>query len=138
MTERNTKQKKLILEAVRSREDHPTADEIYSDVHALDGRISRGTVYRNLHAMASNGEIMSVDLVPYAGRYDRKTQPHHHVICEVCGSVCDAPLEYESFRDKELEELTGFKVRKHEVIFRGVCAKCLAEIERGKEKGGKS
>lgn len=125
MAERNTKQKQIILEAVRQREDHPTAEEIFSDVRKVDDKISRATVYRNLHMLAKNGEISSVDLVPYAGRYDRRTCRHHHMICEICGSVFDAPVVYSEADDKILEEITGFKVRRHEVIFRGICEKCL-------------
>lgn len=134
MAERNTRQKQIILEAVKKHEDHPTAEEIYSDVRQLDDKISRATVYRNLHALAKNGEISSLDLVPYAGRYDRKICFHHHMICEVCGSVYDVPVEYSELEDQKLEELTGFKVRKHEVIFRGTCEKCLAETEKLEEE----
>ncbi len=129
MTERNTRQKQIILEAVRRREDHPTAEEIYSDVRKLDDRIGRATVYRNLNQLARNGEISSVDLVPEAVRYDRRNEYHHHFFCEVCGSVNDVPVEYSEAEDKKLEELTGFKVRRHEIIYRGICEKCLAEMK---------
>ena len=132
MTERNTRQKRIILDAVKSRDDHPTAEEIYSDVHRTDAKISRATVYRNLNQLAKNGEISGVDLVPDAGRYDRRNDRHHHMLCEVCGAVYDAPVEYSDDEDRKIEGLTGFKVRRHEVIFRGICAKCLSENEGGK------
>ena len=44
MQRRNTRQRKLILEVVRSMNDHPTADEIYLAVHERDEHIGRGTV----------------------------------------------------------------------------------------------
>ena len=131
MAERSTRQKRIILEAVKARDDHPTAEEIYSDVHRTDARISRATVYRNLNQLAGNGEISSVDLIPDAGRYDRRRERHHHMLCEKCGAVYDAPIAYSDDEDRMLEELTGFKVRRHEVIFRGICAKCLSEAEGG-------
>lgn len=53
--QRSTKQRQLILEAVEKRHDHPTADQIYLDVHAVDERISRGTVYRNLGILSASG-----------------------------------------------------------------------------------
>ena len=130
MAERNTKQKHIVLEAVKARNDHPTADAIYSDVHDIDSRISKATVYRNLHQLAKNEEISYIDLIPDAGRYDRRTDRHHHVLCEVCGSVIDAPIEYDVSEDRRLEELIGFRVRRHEVIFRGICVKCLAEMTK--------
>ena len=46
--QRNTRQRQLVLDAVRSRRDHPTAEQIYQSVHQVDAHVSRGTVYRNL------------------------------------------------------------------------------------------
>ena len=54
---RNTKQRKLVLDAVRQSYNHPTADEIYNVVREQDDKISRGTVYRNLNLLADAGEI---------------------------------------------------------------------------------
>ena len=33
---RNTRQRQLVLDAVRVRCDHPTAEDVYRDVHAID------------------------------------------------------------------------------------------------------
>ena len=57
---RNTRQRKLVLDAVRQSYNHPTADEIYNVVRAQDDKISRGTVYRNLNLLADAGEILSI------------------------------------------------------------------------------
>ena len=57
---RNTKQRKLVLDAVRQSYNHPTADEIYNAVRAQDDKNSRGTVYRNLNLLADAGEILSI------------------------------------------------------------------------------
>lgn len=134
MTERNTKQKQIIIDVVKSHDNHPTADEIYSFVHEKDSRISKATVYRVLHQLAKNGEICEVDSLPCAGRYDKRNDKHHHILCEKCGSVFDAPVDYDEFQDRKLEEITGFKIKRHEIIFRGICEKCLSEITRGDNK----
>ena len=57
---RNTKQRKLVLDAVRQSYNHPTADEIYNVVRAQDDKISRGTVYRNLNLLADAGSVEKV------------------------------------------------------------------------------
>lgn len=54
---RNTKQRKLVLDAVRQSYNHPTADEIYNAVREQDDKISRGTVYRNLNLLADAGRF---------------------------------------------------------------------------------
>lgn len=57
---RNTRQRQLVLDAVRVRCDHPTAEDVYRDVHAIDEHVSRGTVYRNLNLLAETGVITTV------------------------------------------------------------------------------
>lgn len=67
---RNTRQRKLVLDAVRQSYNHPTADEIYNAVREQDDKISRGTVYRNLNLLADAGEILSIK-TPGGSRFDR-------------------------------------------------------------------
>ena len=58
--QRKSRQRQQILDAVQTRCDHPTADQIYLDVRAKDERISRGTVYRNLGVLSEDGQITNV------------------------------------------------------------------------------
>lgn len=126
--QRNTKQRQLVLETVRSRHDHPSADQIYLDVRARDSRVSRGTVYRNLHLLAENGEILHVK-VPGADRFDSRLIFHYHMLCTECRTVCDVPLPYDETRDSVLSELTGYAINRHRTIFEGICSDCLARSE---------
>ena len=53
---RNTRQRRLVLDAVRALHNgHPTADDVFVEVRRHDGRISRGTVYRNLSLLSDEG-----------------------------------------------------------------------------------
>lgn len=88
---RNTRQRKLVLDAVRQSYNHPTADEIYNAVREQDDKISRGTVYRNLNLLADAGEILSIK-TPGGSRFDRTIEPHAHIICTSCSRVIDVPL----------------------------------------------
>jgi len=128
MKQRNTRQRQLVLDAVRSRTDHPTADQIYLAVREIDDKISRGTVYRNLGILEENGELLHVK-APDASRYDLTTGKHYHVHCTCCGMVCDAPLEYQYDHDERVAEVTGFQITGHETVFEGVCPACLAKQE---------
>lgn len=125
MQKRNTKQRELVLDAVRARRDHPTADEIYLDVRRHDGKISRGTVYRNLSVLCESGDITHVK-VPSADRYDLRLDRHYHFFCVRCGKVTDVPITYNSGYDEEAESETGFEVIRHRTIFEGLCSECLA------------
>ena len=121
--QRNSKQRRIILDAVTARSDHPTADQIYLDVRAIDGKISRGTVYRNLGILSENEEITNVK-VPAADRYDSRCDRHYHIFCTGCGRVFDAPLSYHAEYDGQIEEETGFQIHRHRLIFEGLCPDC--------------
>ena len=75
---RETKQRQMVLQAVQARKDHPTADQIFNDVHKLDPKISHGTVYRNLNLLCEDGLICHVR-VPGADRFDLRTDLHYHI-----------------------------------------------------------
>lgn len=120
---RNSKQRQMILDAVMTRCDHPTADQIYLDVRAKDDKISRGTVYRNLGILSEKDEITNVK-VPSADRYDSRLGRHYHIFCTGCGKVFDAPLKYREQYDEQIEKETGFKINRHRLIFEGLCTEC--------------
>ena len=71
----NTRQRQLVLDVVLARSDHPTADQVYADARAIDEKISRGTVYRNLHTLAARGDILQVKL-PDVDRYEELADRH--------------------------------------------------------------
>ncbi|MCI8824944.1 MAG: transcriptional repressor [Lachnospiraceae bacterium] len=124
--QRNSRQRKLILDIVASRHDHPTADQIYLDVRTQDSQISRGTVYRNLGILSENGEIANVK-VPAADRYDSRLDRHYHMFCTGCKRVFDVPLEYQEQYDEQVEKQTGFKISRHRLFFEGLCQECSLE-----------
>ncbi|MCI8717771.1 MAG: transcriptional repressor [Lachnospiraceae bacterium] len=124
--QRNSRQRKLILDIVASRHDHPTADQIYLDVRTQDSQISRGTVYRNLGILSENGEIANVK-VPAADRYDSRLDRHYHMFCTGCKRVFDVPLEYQEQYDEQVEKETGFKISRHRLFFEGLCQECSLE-----------
>lgn len=124
---RNSRQRQMILDAVSKRHDHPTADEIYLDVRAKDEKISRGTVYRNLGVLTENREISNVKLPP-ADRYDCRIDYHYHLLCTECNKVFDAPHIYHREFDEKAAEDTGFLIKRHRVVFEGVCPECRKKM----------
>lgn len=123
---RNTRQRKLVLDAVLQSCNHPTADEVYGIVHAQDERVSRGTVYRNLNLLADEGTILSIK-TPGGSRFDRTVKPHAHVICTSCGVVVDVPVPFDTSLDSDASEATGWAIASHYTIFEGLCPACQAQ-----------
>lgn len=120
---RNTRQRQLVLDAVRARYDHPSADQIYQDVRTVDEKISRGTVYRNLNVLVESGDIFHVK-VANAERFECGMDLHHHLLCTKCGSLCDVTFTYQIELDKKLAEETGYKIERHQTVFEGICPNC--------------
>lgn len=121
--QRNTKQRSLVLDVVRSHFDHPTAEQVYQDVHERNDKVSRATVYRNLNLLDELGQIQQV-AAPTANRFDLRVDPHYHLMCIKCGSVVDAPLEYQQSYDGLVAESSGFKLVDHQTLFKGICPSC--------------
>lgn len=125
---RTTKQKELIRKSVAECRTHPTADEIYLYVRKKDPKISRGTVYRNLSNLASDGELMHIKL-PGADRFDFRKDNHYHIICSVCGRVEDVSVPYDVQYDSFAENETGFENISHQTFFEGICPICKNKKE---------
>ncbi len=118
---RNTVQRTLVLETVRSLYNHPTAEEVYENVQVRCPNISRGTVYRNLNNLADDGDILRVQVANAPDRYDFTVEPHAHFRCRYCGRVFDFQLP-----DAPLPEglNEGFYVEDYQLVFCGSCPDC--------------
>lgn len=121
--QRNTKQRHMVLNAVRARCNHPSADQIYLDVRAIDDRISRGTVYRNLSVLVQQGEVFQVKL-SNMDRYECQAAKHYHLSCTQCDAICDAQLPYHEEMDEQAAQRTGYTVVRHHAVFEGLCPDC--------------
>ena len=87
--QRNTPQRRVILEELQKTSSHPTAAELYAKVRRRLPRISLGTVYRNLDLLAEMGKIQKLDLAGGETRFDGNPEPHCHMRCVRCGRVDD-------------------------------------------------
>ena len=121
--QRSTKQRQLILDTVKARHDHPSADQIYLDVRTEDDKISRGTVYRNLNILVEQGELLQVEL-PQTNRFEAQLTKHYHLVCKECGAVSDAPLPYQSSLDEEITAKLGYAIDQHQIVFHYICPAC--------------
>jgi len=120
---RMTKQRAIILEALRSVTSHPTADEIYGMVRKKLPHISLGTVYRNLELLTNSGEILRLDRAGVQKRFDGNVMPHQHVRCKACGRIGDAMGGVPAPAITEVSA-SGFTIHDVEVEFVGICEEC--------------
>ncbi|WP_035268340.1 Fur family transcriptional regulator [Desulfitibacter alkalitolerans] len=118
-----TRQKKIILEVVRSTNTHPTADWIYEQAKKELPDISLGTVYRNLKLLRDMGEILELNWGSTFSRYDGITENHYHFVCKRCGKIMDLQLSF-NISHEDVEKAANINVETHRLEFYGTCNFC--------------
>ena len=120
-----TVQRRAVLESLAARRDHPTAEDVYEDVADEFPGLSRATVYRSLETLVTLGLATRIAHPGSAARYDRRTDRHHHLVCEECGQVED--LEDELLKHRislPARHRSGFRPRDFSIQVVGVCRDC--------------
>jgi Fur family transcriptional regulator, peroxide stress response regulator len=123
---RQTRQREVILEAVRSTMDHPTADWVYCQARRRLPRIGLGTVYRNLKKLAEDGVIREVHTGGHPARFDGNTGRHYHIRCLGCGRVNDLPMSVDNRLEDEAGRAMNYRILGHHVEVLGLCPTCEA------------
>ncbi len=114
-------QRVMILEYLRSKRNHPTAEQIYDALHGSVQSISLATVYNTLGLFEQKGLLQVLSVGENEHRFDATTQAHGHFLCEQCGKVRDFFMELD---DYEHDLPKDFLVRYKGVYFTGVCDEC--------------
>jgi Fur family ferric uptake transcriptional regulator/Fur family peroxide stress response transcriptional regulator len=122
--QRLTKQKTAILEILRSSDSHPTAEWIYQEARKELPELSMGTVYRNLHQMRDNGEILELRNGKGQSHFDGWSHNHYHFRCKCCGGIWDLPLPAMKTLEAKAKVLEGFQIEGHRLEFYGLCEEC--------------
>jgi Fur family peroxide stress response transcriptional regulator len=121
-----TVQRRVVLEELWGRKDHPTADQVFTSVSKKLPEISRTTVYRVLETFVRLGIARLVCHPGAATRYEVWTKRHHHLLCMRCEAIID--LELPSLDRIPLPETPKeFNIEDYSVEFRGVCSTCLRD-----------
>ena len=121
---RNSKQRQLVLEAVRSTHCHPTAEEVFQMVREKNSTISLGTVYRNLNLLAEMGEILKLDLGVESDHFDGTSQEHGHLVCTNCGGIEDLPCDLSTSIRQMMEHQLKREMDTIYLTVTGLCKEC--------------
>ena len=123
-----SRQREAILDNLKSRVDHPTADMLFQSLRKDDPKISLGTVYRNLGLLAELGRINKISGQNGIERYDYNTTEHYHFSCKACSKLIDFPADIvKDLNDKAMHSDIGM-VENHSLIFYGYCKECYQKM----------
>jgi Fur family peroxide stress response transcriptional regulator len=118
-----SRQRESIKNFLCGREDHPTADMVYTNIRMEYPNISLGTVYRNLSLLVELGEIRKIT-TDGADRFDARVTPHSHFICRSCGKVMDVMIQMEDPLPTVNEQFQLGTADECRMEFYGICSQC--------------
>lgn len=119
-----TAQRKVVFDVLRSRFDHPTADEMYDAVRRRLSGVSRATVYRILATFVEWGIAGKVFSGSRGSRFDGNVHPHDHLHCTRCDRVDDCAGQAARISRPRDAQRRGFLIRGYSVVFQGLCSEC--------------
>ncbi|MDO4501736.1 MAG: transcriptional repressor [Coriobacteriia bacterium] len=124
MAQRNTVQLGIVEQALHELANHPTAEEVYLQVHAGYPTIGKATVYRALNKLVSNGRAKKVAVAGGADHYDHQVFGHYHIRCNQCGKVDDVELSCMPNIEQQVQSASGYELSGHVLLFEGTCPRC--------------
>ncbi|AFY36458.1 Fur family transcriptional regulator [Calothrix sp. PCC 7507] len=123
---RVTPQRFAVYANLLSRTDHPTVDQILTELNKDFPVSSQATIYSSLQALREVGLVREVLLEEGVCRYDANVGPHHHFCCCQCGAIED--ITWDTFEYIQLQSLRpGLRGKTYEVTVQGICDRCDPE-----------
>lgn len=120
---RVTPQRYAVYANLTSRTDHPTVDQLLTDLNSDQPVSSQATVYASLQALQQVGLVREVLLEEGVTRYDANVMPHHHFRCRYCGTIKD--IRWDAFAPLDLTTLSPkLTAEDYEVTVSGLCDRC--------------
>jgi len=124
-----SKQRELILQSLRNRMDHPTAEMLYNDLKNQMPEIGIATVYRNLSDLSEMGEVIKLKSQIGPDRFDANKEEHIHFECNKCHEIEDIYIINNHTKKihsdiKKLPEDIDAECEHVNIWLTGLCKKC--------------
>lgn len=130
-----------ILELLTRRREHYSPEEMLEALREEGEPMSIATLYQNLAKLSEAGVIGRFVGPDGVSRYDVVTEPHHHLVCRVCGRMVDVrvkgplgDLAPEPIFAEDAGELARWRVKGAKVEFSGVCPDCQLHLHRKEQR----
>jgi Fe2+ or Zn2+ uptake regulation protein len=117
-----------IFTYLEEKKNHPSADQIFQDLHKEIPTLSKTTVYNTLNLFLEKGVAIQILSDENETRYDADTSMHGHFQCSNCRQIFDIKMDETEFR---FEELAGYQVFESHFYFKGLCPFCQGSPDKG-------
>ncbi len=116
---RNTPQREVVYDALLTRRDHPTADEVFARVKTQLPGISLATVYNCLETLVQCDLVRAVNFERGPTRYCPNLHPHAHFHDETTGATHDIELPSALLAKIKAILPPGYLAKTVEITFHG-------------------
>jgi Fur family ferric uptake transcriptional regulator len=125
---RLTPQRLQVLQVLKTRGQHMTAEEIHAAIVPHQPYLDIATVYRTLQWLQGVGLAAPISLGEgkLHFEYRRPGEHHHHLICQHCGQHIQISDDHFAALKADLEQRYGFSLQVDHLALTGCCAGCRA------------
>lgn len=131
----NTRQKALVIDCLTGNQDrYLGVDDVLVMLHEAGKEIGRTTIYRNLEALVTSGQVLKATFLKGEARYRLAPGKRSgQLVCLSCG--CTLPLDCTMLSDFAVHVQThhGFEIDSSRTVLYGLCASC-AQKNRKRER----
>ena len=131
---RVTPQRLAIFRALANSDAHPTAQDLFEQLHPRLPSLSQATVYNTLQTLVRHGLIQKIGAAgDGAIHYDANPTPHINLICTRCHCVEDFfGVSLDGFAEQVIAR-SGYQVQGVRIAYYGLCPRCQrARVETAK------
>jgi Fe2+ or Zn2+ uptake regulation protein len=124
---RVTASRRAVIDAmVASRSHHMTAADVVDAVRADHPDFHESTVYRTLDRLTDLRVITRIQIGPGPAVFHLPVVAHHHLVCDRCGTVEEAPADVLDAVAVRVRREHGFILDPRASALHGLCASCRA------------
>jgi len=129
---RITTSRRLLLRCHFDGAPHRSAEELAAEVQVLAPDVHISTIYRNLYELERLGVVVHAHLGHGPAIYHLASETHGHLVCEVCGSMVEAPVDFFEGLALAARDRYGFGIDPRHFAVLGQCANCARaeEVEK--------
>ena len=129
---RLTPQRMAVLRLLAASDGHPSAADLYDQLHGQFRTTSLGTIYKTLDLLKELDEVLELGFSHDDNRYDgSRPYPHPHLICVRCRRIIDPEADIaEDLVQQMAQQIarqSGYQSLTHRLDFYGVCPDCQRE-----------
>ena len=126
-TRRPTRQRAAVAALLADTDEFRSAQDLHAALRAAGDTVGLATVYRNLQAMAAEGEVDMLRTDDGEAVYRAcSTGHHHHLVCRACGRTVEVEGPTVETWANTVSAAHGFTDVHHTLEIFGTCADCAS------------